>query len=69
MGITLGYTEEALLKVASLGFEVQFGARPLKRAIQRNVLNPLSKAILGGEVSSENPILLDVNSEGNLIFE
>jgi len=69
MGVTLGYTEEALAKIAALGFDVQYGARPLKRAIQRNVLNPLSKAILAGEISSEQPILLDVNSEGNLIFE
>lgn len=69
MGITLGYTEEALAKIAALGFDVQYGARPLKRAIQRNVLNPLSKAILAGEISSEQPILLDVSADGNLKFE
>jgi ATP-dependent Clp protease ATP-binding subunit ClpB len=69
MGITLGYTEEALAKIAALGFDVQYGARPLKRAIQRNILNPLSKAILAGEISSEHPILLDVSKDGNLTFE
>jgi ATP-dependent Clp protease ATP-binding subunit ClpB len=69
MGITLGYTEEALAKIAALGFDVQYGARPLKRAIQRDILNPLSKAILAGEISSEHPILLDVSKDGNLTFE
>jgi ATP-dependent Clp protease ATP-binding subunit ClpB len=69
MGITLGFTEDALLKIGSLGFDIQYGARPLKRAIQRNVLNPLSKAILAGTVTSENPILLTTSKEGELIFE
>jgi ATP-dependent Clp protease ATP-binding subunit ClpB len=46
-----------------------FGARPLKRVIQRNILNELSKMILGGTIDKDKVILLDVNEEGSYVFE
>ena len=69
MGITLGYTDDALGKISEIGYDPQYGARPLKRAIQRNILNPLSKALLAGTISSDKPILLDVDQSGNIHFE
>jgi len=65
--IRIQITESAIDKLAELGYDPQFGARPLKRVIQRNVLNALSKMILAGEVSSEKEILID-NDNGNFIF-
>ena len=65
--IKIQITESAIDKLAELGYDPQFGARPLKRVIQRNVLNELSKMILAGEVSSEKEILID-NDNGNFIF-
>ena len=57
--ITLDATEEAIQYLAQQGFDPQFGARPVKRVIQRKVLNELSKEILSGKVSAESIILLD----------
>jgi len=61
--INIDITESAVTKLAELGYDPQFGARPLKRVMQKNVLNELSKMILAGEVSSEKKILIDVEGE------
>ena len=60
-------TEEALTFLAERGYDPQFGARPIKRLIQKKVLNQLSKEILAGKVLSENIILLD-SFEDELVF-
>lgn len=61
--ITLTYTDNAVQLIAVMGFDPQYGARPVKRVIQREVMNALSKKILSGEVSKEANITLD--SENN----
>lgn len=58
--ISLSATEEAIESLAKKGFEPQFGARPIKRVIQKDVLNNLSKEILAGNISAQSNILLDV---------
>ncbi|THD67990.1 ATP-dependent chaperone ClpB [Robertkochia marina] len=58
-GITLDATPEALAHLAKRGYDPQYGARPVKRVIQKEVLNQLSKDILSGKVSTESIILLD----------
>ncbi len=67
-GITLEYTEEAIDLLANLGFDPQYGARPLKRVIQREVLNKLSKQILAGKIIKESKIIL-TSSHGGINFE
>ena len=57
--ITLDATEEAISYLANQGYDPQFGARPVKRVIQRKVLNELSKEILSGKVTVDSIILLD----------
>lgn len=66
-GFTLNVTPAAISFLADEGFDPEFGARPVKRAIQRCVLNDLSKKILSDEVSREKPITIDADSEG-LVF-
>ncbi|MAM27556.1 MAG: ATP-dependent chaperone ClpB [Flavobacteriaceae bacterium] len=57
--ITLDATDEAITYLAEKGFDPQYGARPVKRVIQREVLNQLSKEILAGKITTESIILLD----------
>lgn len=59
-GITLNFTDYVVDYLAETGYDPQFGARPLKRVIQRAIVNELSKKILAGEVNKENPVLVDV---------
>ena len=66
-GLTLRVTDEAVAVIAEAGFDPEFGARPVKRTIQRDVLNLLSKRILAEEVSRDNPIIVDAH-EGQLVF-
>ena len=66
-GFTLNVTPAAINFLADEGFDPEFGARPVKRAIQRCVLNDLSKKILSDEVKREKPITIDADSEG-LVF-
>lgn len=66
-GFTLNVTPAAINFLADEGFDPEFGARPVKRAIQRCVLNDLSKKILSDEVKREQPITIDADSEG-LVF-
>ena len=62
-GITLDYTPAAKRLIAQMGYDPLFGARPVKRVIQREVVNDLSKRILAGEVNREKPILIDAADE------
>ena len=66
-GFTLEYTDAAINWLADAGFDPEFGARPVKRAIQEYVLNDLSKKLLAEEVSREKPIIIDANGAG-LVF-
>lgn len=66
-GITLDATSEAVEHLAERGFDPQYGARPVKRVIQQEVLNKLSKEILSGNVSTDSIILLDAFNE-ELVF-
>ena len=66
-GIELQITDKAVNLLAEMGYDPQFGARPLKRVIQREVLNELSKMILAGKVNVEKPIRIDVENE-NFVF-
>lgn len=65
--ITMDATPEAVAYLAEKGYDPQFGARPVKRVIQREVLNQLSKEILAGEVTTDSIILLD-SFDGQLVF-
>ena len=65
--ITMDATPEAIQYLAEKGFDPQFGARPVKRVIQREVLNQLSKEILAGKVGTDSIILLD-SFNGELVF-
>lgn len=67
MGITINATEEALDWLSELGYDPQFGARPLKRVIQKRILNELSKQILAGTVDRDSKIKLDVFDK-NFVF-
>jgi len=60
-GITLTYTEKAIDLIAEEGYDPMFGARPLKRVIQRKVLNELSKMILAGKVNRDDSIVVDAD--------
>jgi ATP-dependent Clp protease ATP-binding subunit ClpB len=67
--ITIEATEEALAKLAKEGFDPLYGGRPMKRVLQRVVLNELSKSILSGKIKKDSAVLMDVDKEGNLTFE
>ena len=66
-GITLQYTDAAVSLLASAGYDPEFGARPVKRAIQNMVLNQLSKDIIGQRVNRDKPIVVDAK-DGNIVF-
>ena len=65
--IELIYTSAARRYIADVGFDALYGARPIKRAIQREVVNTLSKRILAGSVDRTRPIKIDVDADG-LVF-
>ncbi len=58
-GIELKYSDEAVKSISQAGFDPEFGARPVKRVIQRKVLNQLSKDLLAGTVDKSKPIIID----------
>ena len=62
-GILLEYTEAARDRIAEMGYDPLFGARPVKRTIQREVVNTLSKRILAGDVERTRPIRIDAEGE------
>ncbi len=68
-GITLEATSEALTKLGEEGFDPVFGARPLKRVLQRRILNELSKGILSGQVARDSVIMMEVDTDGEISFE
>ena len=61
-------TEKAIAALGEQGFEPEFGARPLKRVLQREVINRLSKQILAGNVNKDDKIIIDADAQGELIF-
>jgi ATP-dependent Clp protease ATP-binding subunit ClpB len=67
IGVYFEASEEAIDWLGQLGFDPQFGARPLKRVLQKKVLNELSKKVLSGEISKDQTIVLD-SFENQLIF-
>ncbi len=66
-GIDLRFTDYALDHLAEQGFDVQFGARPLKRQIQKEIVNSLSKRILAGDIDKTRPVVVDV-FDGMVVF-
>jgi ATP-dependent Clp protease ATP-binding subunit ClpB len=66
-GVVLTATDEAIDWLGQLGFDPQYGARPLKRVIQKKVLNELSKRLLAGELKKDQEIVLD-EIDSQLIF-
>ncbi|MHA8068835.1 ATP-dependent chaperone ClpB [Aquirufa ecclesiirivi] len=67
--ITLEATDEALAKLAKDGYDPNYGGRPMKRVLQRAVLNELSKEILSGNVKKDSAVLMDLDADGNVIFD
>ena len=67
-GITLEATDAAVALLAQAGYDPEFGARPVKRAIQAMVLNPLSKDIIAMHVNRDKPIIIDAQ-DGQLVFK
>jgi len=59
-GITLSFTDYALDYLSENGFDPQYGARPLKRLIQKEIINLLSKKIIAGDIHKEKPVVVDV---------
>jgi ATP-dependent Clp protease ATP-binding subunit ClpB len=66
-GIDLRVTDDAMDYIAREGFDPQFGARPVKRALQRLVLNELSKAIIAGKMNLQQPVVVELRN-GELYF-
>jgi ATP-dependent Clp protease ATP-binding subunit ClpB len=68
-GVSLDISESARDRIAKLGFDPQYGARPLKRVLQREILNELSKQILSGAVVRDSVIYVDLRNETDFTFE
>ncbi len=68
-GVKLEISDAARDRLAKLGFDPQFGARPLKRVMQREILNALSRQILAGKVHKDSVIFVDLNNEQDFVFE
>jgi ATP-dependent Clp protease ATP-binding subunit ClpB len=66
-GINLEFTDYTLDYLAENGFDPQFGARPLKRLIQKEIINTLSKRILAGDIDKSKPVVVDV-FDGVVVF-
>jgi len=67
-GITLEVTEAALTHLAREGYDPVYGARPLRRAIQRELENPLARRLLGGEFGTGSTVTIDAGADGGLTF-
>ncbi|HZH73816.1 MAG TPA: AAA family ATPase, partial [Mariniphaga sp.] len=61
--VKISLTDEAVNWLATIGYDPQFGARPVKRILQKYVLNELSRRILGGTIDKDKPIVIDVTDE------
>jgi ATP-dependent Clp protease ATP-binding subunit ClpB len=68
-GVKIDVSTEARNRLAKLGYDVHFGARPLKRVLQREILNELSKQILAGKVQKNSVIFVDIKNETDFVFE
>jgi len=68
-GVSLDISDSARDRLAKLGFDPQYGARPLKRVLQREILNELSKQILAGTVTKDSVIFVDLRNETDFTFE
>jgi ATP-dependent Clp protease ATP-binding subunit ClpB len=68
LGIGLNISSDAMDKIADAGFDPIFGARPLKRAIQNNLENPLAIKLLDGEFKTGEKIVVDIDSNGEVSF-
>lgn len=66
--ISLDVSENAKEWLAEIGYDVVYGARPLKRAIQRYVLNPLAEELLKGSIKEGDTVRVDVNDDGKIVF-
>ena len=66
--VTLEVSDNAVNRIADVGYDPEFGARPIKRALQRMLLNELSKKLISGDVDRTKPIKVDVGNDGNLTF-
>ena len=67
-GISMEITDNAIDLIAAKGYDPQFGARPVKRVIQRLLLNELSKKIIAGEVATSSTVKVG-EQDGRLVFE
>lgn len=67
--ITLSYSHKLLMFLAKEGFDVEFGARPLKRTVQKLITDPLSVEILSGRISSGDTVSIDYSEERGIFFE
>ena len=67
-GISLEVSDAAMERLAAIGYDPQFGARPLKRVLQRELLNELSKQILAGKISKESVIVVELENEVEFKF-
>ncbi|HET7180501.1 MAG TPA: ATP-dependent chaperone ClpB [Chryseosolibacter sp.] len=68
-GVKLEISEAARDRLAWLGYDPQFGARPLKRVLQREILNALSKQILAGKIHKDSVIFVDLQNDTDFVFE
>jgi ATP-dependent Clp protease ATP-binding subunit ClpB len=68
-GVKIDVSDAARERLAKIGYDPQFGARPLKRVMQREVLNELSKQILSGKVHKDSVIFVDIKNEIEFVFE
>ena len=66
-GVTLNVTDDAIDFISKVGYDPEFGARPVKRALQNYLLNDLSKKILSGTINREKPITVEAAGDG-LVF-
>ncbi len=69
LGIQIETSPEVKDYLGELGYDPQFGARPLKRVIQRRILNELSKEILSGKIQRESVVVVTLDSDNNIAFE
>jgi len=68
-GVRIELSENAKERLAKLGYDPQYGARPLKRVLQREILNELSKQILAGKVHKDSVIFIDLRNNTEFVFE
>jgi ATP-dependent Clp protease ATP-binding subunit ClpB len=68
-GIEIAATQEVLDYLGEVGFDPQYGARPLKRTMQRLVLNELSKQILSGYIKNDSAVLVDLDADKQVYFK